>query len=300
LRLSNSLGHAATQRRIPSTKRILQELAARQCRICGHCVSATTTSHISNGYPLFSCGHCETVMIERRPRSEELNRAYDQLFEHGAYDAHRAEFQLLKSGKMPPNIYRGRLLKRLEALVQGRRLVEIGGGTGAFGVLAQSQGWRYTDYDISAAAIGFASELSLDARLFRLGEPPPLPAGSADVVVMWEVVEHVWNLHRYFTTIKNALKPGGVFLFSTPNYLRPVYRRALDQGKSLGSIPPVHINFFTTVSLRKALAAAGFTSFKVTKRRIYKPPATLHGALESLKVALCLVEPMTLIGIAKN
>jgi SAM-dependent methyltransferase len=298
--VSNSLGHATTRRQVQSGTPILYEPTGRQCRICGHCVSTTTTGHISNGYPLFSCGYCETVMIESRPRSEELNQAYDQLFEHGAYDAHRAEFQLLKSGKMPPNIYRGRLLKRLEALVQGRRLVEIGGGTGAFGVLAQSRGWRYTDYDISAAAIGFANELSLDARLFRLGDPPPLPAGSADVVVMWEVIEHVWDVHQYFTTIKDALKPGGVFLFSTPNYLRPVYRRALDQGKSLGSIPPVHINFFTAVSLRKALAAAGFTTFKVTKRRIYKPPATLHGALESLKVALCLAEPMTLIGIAKS
>jgi SAM-dependent methyltransferase len=127
---------------------------------------------------------------------------------------------------------------------------------------------------------------------------PPLQSRSADAVVMWEVIEHVWDVRGYCERIRAALKPGGVFLLSTPNYLRPGYREALEKGRSLGSIPPIHINFFTDVSLQKTLNACGFTKSYVTKRRLYKPSVSVRGAFDSLKNALHMVEPSTLIALA--
>ena len=281
------------------TQVIVEPLASvRNCRICGYASRAIANGTVTNGFPLFSCGHCQTVLIENIPRPAALDLAYDHLFERGAYDAHREEFHQLKSGKTPRNVYRKHFLKRLEQMTPGRRLIEIGGGTGSFGVLAQNRGWKYTDYDISAVAIDFAARLSLDARVFRLGGPPPIAVRSADAIVMWEVIEHVWDVHEYLATIFNALKGGGVFLLSTPNYLRPTYRQAVANGRPVGSVPPVHVNFFTPLALKRSLEAAGFDSVTVKKRRLYRP--SLREPLSSLMLALGLLESTTLIGIARK
>ena len=68
-------------------------------------------------------------MSERQPEAEELTRIYNYLFEKGEFEHHRVEFETIKSGKMPPNVYRRYLLKRIETMCNGRTLIEIGGGT---------------------------------------------------------------------------------------------------------------------------------------------------------------------------
>jgi 2-polyprenyl-3-methyl-5-hydroxy-6-metoxy-1,4-benzoquinol methylase len=237
-------------------------------------------------------------MIERKPEQEEITRSYDYLFEKGEYEQQRVEFETIKSGKMPPNFYRRRLLKRVERMCSGRTLVEIGGGTGAFGVLATSRGWEYTNYDISEVAVTFCKELSLKANLFNLGSLPPLSPQSADLVVMWEVIEHIWNLHGYLQAVRLALNREGVFLFSTPNYLLASYQKSDHWGPL--AAPPVHMNFFTKDSLETCLRLCGFKVYKVFKRRIYRPDWSLSSLTKSLRAAFFLDEPETLYGITRK
>jgi 2-polyprenyl-3-methyl-5-hydroxy-6-metoxy-1,4-benzoquinol methylase len=237
------------------------------------------------------------VLVEDRPDPSALKRAYDRLFEKGAYERHRREFELMRSGWKPKGFYRPLLLSRASKSARGRRLVEIGGGTGSFGVLATSRGWSYIDYDISEVAVGFARRLHLDARLFDVQELPPLAPQSADVIVMWEVIEHVWNVDEYVRTISASLAPGGVFLFSTPNYRQLDYQNNLARG--FPSAPPVHLNFFDENSLQKALLANElFDTIDIVKRRWYRPHGDLGAITKFLKQAIGLDEAGTLYGIA--
>ena len=54
----------------------------------------------------------------------------------------------------------------------------------------------------------------------------PLRDGCADVVVSLQVVEHVWDLRRYLDETARVLRPGGLFVCSTPN--RPTFTRRGD------------------------------------------------------------------------
>ncbi len=47
----------------------------------------------------------------------------------------------------------------------------------------------------------------------------PLKTGSLDAVVSMELIEHVEDAKRVVTEVKRALKPGGIFIASTPNRL---------------------------------------------------------------------------------
>jgi 2-polyprenyl-3-methyl-5-hydroxy-6-metoxy-1,4-benzoquinol methylase len=188
-------------------------------------------------------------------------------------------------------------LRRIEGLVPKRDLIEVGGGTGLFGVDARDRGWHYCNFDISESAVAFCRDLGLDAQNFPPGTPPPIPRGSADVVVMWEVLEHVWEVWEYLEAVRVALRPGGVFLMSTPNYLTLTLRDPYKWGILSG--PPVHLNFFTPSSLERVIRAAGFSSVNVLRKRLYRPGPGLAGVVRSFRFLLGLDEPKTLYGMAR-
>jgi 2-polyprenyl-3-methyl-5-hydroxy-6-metoxy-1,4-benzoquinol methylase len=219
---------------------------------------------------------------------------YNRLFSTGDYEQHREEFRQLQQGKPAWGMFRKRMLKRIERMSPGRRMIEIGGGTGAFGVLAKLRGWDYLDYDLSEAAVTFAQQLGLEARTFPADQCPPLPPRSADVVVMWEVLEHVWNVHEYLAAIHNALVPGGLLVLSTPN---AGSLRGLEQWGPF-SLPPIHCNFFTAASLANVLQEHSLEARSVYGRRLYLPRPNLASIRMALRFALRLVPAETLIAIA--
>jgi SAM-dependent methyltransferase len=170
-------------------------------------------------------------------------------------------------------------------------MIEIGGGSGAFGLLAARRGWEYVDFDISRTAIDLVRQLDLTAQEFGPDSLPPLAEQSADVVVMWEVIEHVWDVHGYLNVIKKALHPDGILLISTPNWLTKAHQEN-DYWGPLGS-PPIHVNFFTRDSLGKVLSAAGFGRNRIIQRRMYRPDSSLSWS-DSLKTALHIRAPHSL------
>ena len=254
------------------------------------------THQTSNGYELFRCGACQTILVDAKPPSGEIARVYDELFERGGYEMHRREFSALRSGKAALSLFRQFMIRKIERMAPGKRLVEIGGGSGAFGVLARARGWHYVDYDISDVAVGFARELGLEAHRLEPDRAPEMPPASADVVVMWEVIEHLWEAHSYLRAIRQALRPDGLLLLSTPNL---AYQTELEKTGPLSS-PPLHVNFFDKASLTETLRRAGFSQASVWPKRFYRPALTLGSLRRSLRWALGLDPPMTLLAVARS
>jgi SAM-dependent methyltransferase len=72
------------------------------------------------------------------------------------------------------------------------------------------------DYDDSAVAHVRARYPRVDMRQGNLADLP-LPDASVDVVVNFQVIEHLWDQGRFVTECARVLRPGGVLLISTPN-----------------------------------------------------------------------------------
>jgi hypothetical protein len=161
-----------------------------KCRICNSQTGFEDHGRIINGYPLFQCPACGTVFV-KTPSKNSLDNSeeYDDLFSQRAYEMHRKAFnQYLAKGRVPLEFYRQYILKKLEKYVGGRDCVEVGGGVGTFGKFCVNRGWNYIDYDISSVAVNFARQLGLNAEVLD----PELPKiRPANVVVMWEVIEHI-------------------------------------------------------------------------------------------------------------
>jgi SAM-dependent methyltransferase len=228
----------------------------------------------------------------------EAQYEYDHLFGQGEYEQHRRSFKKLKSGKKSYSIHRGYALRKVERIISGRKIAEIGGGVGDFGVYCTNRGWNYIDYDISETAITFVKELDLEAKVIAVNEPTLAP-NSFDLVVLWEVVEHLYDVQAYLKNIYSSLKPGGVLLLSTPNYNRPGYQQNDNWGKL--SSPPIHVNFFTPEAIKLVLTSYKFDIFDIWLPKLYRPSdMTISSIFSSIKLILGIEVPPTIFVIARK
>jgi SAM-dependent methyltransferase len=134
-----------------------------------------------------------------------------------------------------------------------RDVLEAGSGEGYGADLIAGVARRVIglDYDESAVAHVKARYPRVDMRHGNLAELP-LPDGAVDVVVNFQVIEHLWDQAQFVTECARVLRPSGVLLMSTPN------RITFSPGRDT-PINPFHTRELNAAELTELLTDAGFT-----------------------------------------
>jgi SAM-dependent methyltransferase len=180
----------------------------------------------------------------------------------------------------------------------GMRILEIGCGTGWFPVMAQLEGYACEGLEISwqlkEKADAVARENGLTNSGIRLGNIEEEDIGDEiyDVIVCNSVFEHVEKWRLGLSRVHKALKPGGVFIFSSTNKFSftsgehwwPLYGwlpdqaryslRKMLQGPDIMKLG-IDFNQFRYGLLRKAFKDLGYTI--VHDRVEMKPPSAVTG-----------------------
>ena len=99
------------------------------------------------------------------------------------------------------------------------------------------------------------------------GQCFPFDSGTFDVVTAFDVIEHVPHLRKFLAETRRVLRPGGTFIFQTPNLLINVPKEIIYTGSWTGW-RRYHCSLQTLGSLRTLLSAAGFVATVVEKRPI--------------------------------
>lgn len=107
------------------------------------------------------------------------------------------------------------------------------------------------DYDESAVAHVRARYPRIDMRHGNLADLP-LADGSVDVVVNFQVIEHLWDQGQFVAECRRVLRPGGSLLMSTPN------RITFSPGRDT-PINPFHTRELNAAELTELLTTAGFS-----------------------------------------
>ena len=106
----------------------------------------------------------------------------------------------------------------ITGLVADRDVLEAGSGEG-YGADLLSRGARSVvcvDYDESAVEHTRARYPRLTVHRGNLIDLP-LPDSSVDVIVNFQVIEHLWDQPAFVAECHRVLRPGGQLLMSTPN-----------------------------------------------------------------------------------
>ncbi|MFP5220115.1 MAG: class I SAM-dependent methyltransferase [Actinomycetes bacterium] len=166
---------------------------------------------------------------------------------------------------------------RRVARLGGRRLLDVGCGTGRFLEAVAGVGLEPTGLEPVAATAAGARERGLDVLTGQLHDAVP---GGWDVVTAFHVLEHLPDVPEALQLLKQLVRPGGHLVVEVPNWRSMCRHEAGDSWSLLG--PGEHVTFFTRRSLRAALQSAGFEEVRVSSPSWVGEPQALDQALVDL------------------
>jgi SAM-dependent methyltransferase len=143
--------------------------------------------------------------------------------------------------------------RRLADRCRGRAVLEAGCGEGYGADLIAGVANHVIglDYDEPAVAHVRARYPRVDMRHGNLAALP-LSEGAVDVVVNFQVIEHLWDQSQFVSECFRVLRPSGLLMVSTPN------RITFSPGSDT-PLNPFHTRELNAAELTELLVAAGFT-----------------------------------------
>ena len=240
---------------------------------------------------------CRTLWLDPRPLGTELIKAYRDYYTHSVvapdtattnshlksvYHAIRDAYLELAYG-YETGVRPGRWLGvlgflhpggfdwlRLDAMslpapTHGKRLLEIGCGTGYLLERMQTLGWDVEGVDFDPACVEAVTRRGINCRCGDVREQE-YAAGTFDAIYMGNVIEHVYRPLELLAFCRQILTRNGKLVLVTPN-AASFGRRWFEQDWR-GLEPPRHLQLFTPQSLRSALERSGFAidSARTTNR----------------------------------
>lgn len=134
----------------------------------------------------------------------------------------------------------------------GQDVLEAGCGEGYGAALLASGARRVVAVDYDAATVAhvrvrYPAVEVLEGNLAAL----PVADASVDVVVNFQVIEHLWDQPQFITECLRVLRPGGLLLMSTPN------RITFTPGSDT-PVNPFHTRELNAAELAELLTGGGF------------------------------------------
>jgi len=184
--------------------------------------------------------------------------------------------------------YVGAPIENLLRAHNARKIVDLGCGNGAFTHYLAVKEFDVTGLDFSTSAIKIAREnYSSNGAKFAqhdlMDQLPPEHFEAYDAVVSVEVVEHLLLPRKLVQAARQALKPGGVFIMTTPyhGYLKNLALAITN--KFDGHWHPLrdygHVKFFSSDTIGKLLSESGFRDIQII--RVGRIPALARSMVVS-------------------
>lgn len=187
-----------------------------------------------------------------------------------------------------------------EPLASGKRVLDAGCGTGYGAAMLAEVAASVYALDLSSAAVNSGRD-SYPSVSFLRGDCTALPLADAslDLIVAFEVIEHIATWEDLIREAARVLVPTGAFLVSTPN--RPVYRASRDRPN------PFHVREFDYREFRSALEgtfhycdiflenhapAISLTSDRARRARAYFESSPSEPDNARFFVAACSMQPL--------
>jgi len=223
------------------------------CPLCGH-TSYRKIFVRSDRLPLHECTDCRFVYLGLRPDEKSLARYYaDQYFDNSATYRHYFDYaQAVTDLEYCPRIAR---MKPFIGDWQQKKVLEIGCAAGSTLELLKRQGASVQGIEISAQAVKIArTHYGLDVlhSPFHAGK---FKGEQFDVLLLFDVLEHLPNPGAVLDDIQTLLAPGGIVVLTVPNFNR------FDQigGKWRGVQSYwEHLHYFRAEVLRRCLTERRF------------------------------------------
>ena len=229
--------------------------------ICPVCKSldARFLCHV-DGFDVWRCAESATDFVWPMPDPKVLKALYDReaWFEGGERGGY-ADYDK----QTEPSLHAvTELLARFPKGKEDLTILDVGCGYGTHLRLAADSGWKCFGIEPSSHARGVAQERHGN-RLTIVEHAEDLLPLRFDLVIMFEVIEHLQDPYKLFFTLfgRIAISPETLVVISTPN-ARGV-EAVRDPGGWAYRHPPSHLVFYSAKSLQALLSRLLFKNIEV-------------------------------------
>jgi SAM-dependent methyltransferase len=227
-----------------------------------------------------TCAECGHLYLDPRPRPDQVSRLYPPI-----YPSFSGRFSEKGSliARIKDHVLASRF-KQLGEVPTNMRLIDIGCGDGAFLISLRR---LFPEAELTGLDWHFPEHTRALLESHDIGmiegtlETVELPVDHYDVVVMNQLIEHLWDPNGSLDRCRTAMKPGGKIAIETPNqdgYDRKYWFR---DGAWGSYYYPRHFNLFSTSGLRRLVENHGFVV--ETQSPLLAPPCWAYTMI-SLKV----------------
>lgn len=210
-------------------------------------------------FAVVQCQGCGLMRTNPRPTPQTISLYYPQDYSpHGstAFTASRTTDGMWKlaakkffntdSRKVPP--------------LNAGRMLEIGCASGGFLARMAAQGWQVEGLELSARA---AADARCQGYLVQTGDLAHMqtPAELFDLVVGWQVLEHLHNPVVALEKLGDLIKPKGWLALSVPD--ASAWEFSTFGARWYGLDLPRHLFHFTPGTLKAILAKTGWKTERI-------------------------------------
>jgi 2-polyprenyl-3-methyl-5-hydroxy-6-metoxy-1,4-benzoquinol methylase len=250
------------------------------CTLCHN--NNTETKFLKNGYRIASCNLCNHLFTEFEPTEGEIEQIYsdDYFFKGGAgYEDYTLEKDMLiKRGSYYAN--------KIKKYISVGKVLDIGAAAGFILKGFENNGWQGTGIEPNRRMVEYGRKVVGVSIKKGTIETVELE-GKFDLVVLIQVVAHMYDLQKAFRKIYHLLKPGGCVLIETWNK-DSLTARAFGRNWHEYS-PPGTLNYFSKRTLNLLMTKNDFSLVKqgTPKKSIHSTHAKSlikHKLLESKRL----------------
>ncbi len=224
------------------------------------CPACSGTKHkpafSKTGFKYVNCKSCGTLFVNPRPSNEDLHKFYSNSdstsFWVNEFFAPVAEARREKIFKP-----RAEFIKNYFSDMPGSVIGDIGAGFGIF-LEELRKIWpegQYIAIEPSLEQADICREKNLIVENCMLEQLKGFDE-HFDILVAFELFEHVFDPAKFLKNIWKKLNPGGYFLMTTLSGEGFDIATLWENSKSVS--PPHHLNFFNTDSIRLLFKNSGF------------------------------------------
>jgi len=240
---------------------------------------------VPTGRQVFRCAPCTHAFLHPPYSRAETAGIYGDDY----YDGFESTVGMAGDGPGGAAEHLRRRLERLEGLVAGRRLLDVGCGRGNFLAYAIGRGWTAKGIDVSDDAVRIArARHGLDAEAGEIDEFDFGP-GRFDAIHANHVIEHIRDPLDALRRFRNWIAPDGVLVIEVPNEFGNLFfrlgRRVLPMSRMVRRDPSPHVHFFSPRSLRATFEAARFRVIELRTVRWQvgaRRPAAVRAAMHAV------------------
>ncbi len=230
------------------------------CIICGsgsisRVLSTKDFTITQESFEIWECANCSLRFTQDAPRKESIGRYYHSEDYISHSDTRKGLVNSLYHSIRKITLPGKRKLIQKHSHITKGALLDFGCGTGAFLHTMQESGWQVKGVEPDESARKNAE------THYQLNIDPPenifeWPPAQFDVITLWHVLEHVYELRQYLGRINHLLKPDGRIFIAVPNYTSAdakYYREAWAAYDT-----PRHLYHFSPTAMRRLLAEMQF------------------------------------------